>query len=87
MPFAEFGLIFGQKRTQKALKGVRQSGIRNVALVLIEFAGCEKTTRRYKGLMEFIDNGGLADTGIAGNKNQLWPAAGYNPAESSEQGG
>src|SRR5580693_3523373 len=36
--------------------------------------------------MEFIDDGGLADTRVAGNKNQFRPAAGYNAVERREQG-
>src|SRR5260370_27468127 len=36
--------------------------------------------------MEYIDGGRLADTRVAGNKNQLRPAAGYNAVEGSEQG-
>ena len=37
--------------------------------------------------MEFIDDGRFADAGVAGNKNQLWPAAGYDPVESGDQSG
>src|SRR6266436_3747847 len=37
-PFAQLCLAHGQKWTQKALKGLRQCGIRDVALVLVELA-------------------------------------------------
>ncbi len=36
--------------------------------------------------MEFIDDGGLTDTRISGNKHQLRRAAGYDAIESSNQG-
>ena len=45
-----------------------------------------KAARRNKRLMEFIDDRGLADAGVAGNKNKLRPAAGYNTVEGGEQG-
>src|SRR5260370_14740356 len=36
--------------------------------------------------MEFIDDRGLADAGVAGNKNKLRPTAGYNTVEGGKQG-
>src|SRR5882672_9412470 len=36
--------------------------------------------------MELIYNGGLANTGISGNENELRLATGYNAIERSEQG-
>jgi len=36
--------------------------------------------------MELIDDGGLADTGVSGNKNQLRLSPGYNAVEGGEQG-
>ena len=84
-PAAQLGFAFAQKRTDKALKGLRQSGIRDVALVLIELAGCKQAARRNKRLMELIDDRGFADAGISGNEHQLRPAAGHNPVEGGEQ--
>src|SRR5262249_53498963 len=37
-PFAQLRLALGQKRTDEALKGLGQRGIRDVALVLVELA-------------------------------------------------
>src|ERR1700722_2792055 len=37
-PAVQIGLAFAQKWTDKALKGLGQRGVRNVALVLVEFA-------------------------------------------------
>src|SRR5262245_59774660 len=84
-PDAELCFALTQKRTNKALKGLRQSGIRNVALVLVELAGGKKAARRNERLMEFIDDGGLTDTGIAGNEDQLRRAAFYDAIKASEQ--
>ena len=61
--------------TGQALKGLRERRIRDVALVLVELAGCEKAARRNKRLVQLIDDGGLADPGIAGNQHQLRRAA------------
>src|ERR1700722_7115740 len=36
--------------------------------------------------MELIHNGGLADAGVSGNKNELRLTASYNAIERSEQG-
>ena len=79
-PDAQLCFALTQKRTDKALKRLRQSGIRDVALVLVELAGGKKAARRNKRLVQLIDDGGLADTGISGNEHQLrrcrWPRRG-----------
>src|ERR1700692_2512931 len=85
-PFAQLSLIFRQKRTQKGLKRLCQSGIRDVALVLVEFARCEQAARRNQPFMKLTDDRGLADAGVSGNKNQLRPGACHDPVEGSEQG-
>src|ERR1700693_2846372 len=36
--------------------------------------------------MQLMDDRGLADPGVSGNKHQLRPATGYNAIECSEQG-
>ena len=85
-PAAQLRFALAQKRTDKALKGLRQSGIRDVALVLVELARCKKAAGRNKRLMELIDDRGLADAGISGNQHQLRPAAGDDAVEGGEQG-
>src|SRR3954466_7468478 len=77
-PLAQLLFAFTQKRAGKALKGLRQSGIRDIALVLVELARCKKATRRNQRFVQLIDDGGFADSGIAGNQHQLRPAAGYH---------
>jgi hypothetical protein len=51
-------------RTDKALEGLNQGGVRDVALVLVELAGREHPTRRDEHLMQLVHHQGLADTGI-----------------------
>src|SRR6266436_2030929 len=85
-PLAQLLFAFTQKWASKALKGLRQSGIRDVALVLVELAGCKKAMRRNQRFVQLIDNGGFADSGIAGNQHQLRPPAGYHPIECCKQG-
>src|SRR6266851_8023058 len=44
------------------------------------------TARRNKRLVEFIDNGSLADAGVSRNEHQLRSTAGDDAVESSEEG-
>src|SRR6202047_1673025 len=46
-PPAKLRLALAQKRAHKALEGLGQAGVRDVALVLIELAGRKHATRRY----------------------------------------
>jgi hypothetical protein len=57
----ELGLALAQQPADEALKGLRQRGIRDVALVLIELAGGEKAARRHQCLGQLIDDGRFAD--------------------------
>src|SRR5262249_22696163 len=75
-----------QKRTNKALKRLREGSVRNIALILVELARCKKATRRNKRFVQFVDDGGFADSGIAGNQHQLRPAACYYTIERCKQG-
>jgi hypothetical protein len=68
------------------LKGLGERGVGDVALVFVEFTRCEKAARRNQPFMKLIDDRGLADTGVPGNKNQLRLGACYNAVEGSEQG-
>ena len=61
----------------EALKRLRQSGVRNVALVLVKLPGCKKAPGRNQRFVQLIDDRGFADSGIAGNQHQFRPAAGY----------
>src|SRR5258705_9221270 len=61
-PGSEVGLALGEKGPDEALKGLRERGIGDVPLVLIELAGCEQAARPNERLVQFIDDGGLANT-------------------------
>src|SRR5262245_58435957 len=86
VPFGQLCFALAQKWTEKALKSLRQSGIRDVALVLVELARGKQAAGRNERFMEFIHDGGLANTGVAGNEHQLRLAAGYNVVEGGKQG-
>src|SRR6516165_487726 len=45
-PRAQLLFALSQQRSDKALKGLREGGIRDIALVLVELARCKKATRR-----------------------------------------
>src|SRR6266849_560366 len=85
-PGCQIGFALSQKSLDQALKRLSERRIWDVTLVLIEFTRCEQTARRNKRFIELIHNGGLADTGMPGNKNELRLATGYDAVERSEQG-
>src|SRR6516164_9026716 len=60
-PVSKFDVALRQKRTDEALKCLRQGGIGNVALVLIELTRSKQAARRDQYLVKFVHNGGLAD--------------------------
>src|ERR1700733_7518485 len=60
-PTAKLDVALPEERANKALKSLGQRRIGNVALVLVELARREKPTGRNEHLVQFIDDGGLAD--------------------------
>src|SRR5262252_3054482 len=84
-PGAQLLFAFTQQWTDKALKSLRKSGVGDIALVLVKLSECKKTTRRNQRFVEFIDDGGLADSGIPGNQHQLRPAAGHHTIKRRQQ--
>src|ERR1700730_17654337 len=60
-----------EKRADKAVKGLSKSGVRNVALILVELAGCKKPAGRNEHFVELVDDRGLADSGITRHQHQL----------------
>src|SRR5258707_12985651 len=53
-PPAKLRLALAQKRAHQALEGWRQRGVREVALVLVELAGREESTRRDEDLVQLV---------------------------------
>src|SRR6201986_3140577 len=72
--------------TDQHLEGLCQGRVRNVALVLVEFACREKPARRNKHLVQLVDQRGFADARITGHKHKLWPTLRHDPVEGCEQG-
>src|SRR6202030_3333600 len=85
VPARQLGVALAEKRSHQALKGLRQSRIRDVALVLVELARGEKTARRHQHLVQLIDDGGLADARVAQNQHHLEGAVGYHAIERREK--
>ena len=71
----QLGLALAQQRPDQALKRLRQRRIGDVALVLVELARGEQAARRHQRLVQFIDDRGFADAGIARDQHQLRRAA------------
>ncbi len=69
----------------KAPEGLAESGVRDVALVLVEFTGREQATRRYERLMQLVHDRGFADAGISGDEHQFERARGHDTVKGREQ--
>ena len=80
------GVARAEQRPDEALKRLRERRIRDVPLVLVELAGGEEPARRHQHLVQFIDDRGLADAGIAGDQHQLRRPAGDDAIEGGKQG-
>ena len=63
----QLGFALRQKAPDETLKSLSERRIGDVALVLIELAGCEQPARRNEHLVQLVDDRGLADAGISGN--------------------
>ena len=85
-PRVQVVFVLAEERPDQALKRLRQRGIRNVALVLVELARCKQAARRDQRLVELVDDRGLADAGVSGDEHQLRPAARDDAIERGEQG-
>src|SRR5215472_8503770 len=85
-PLAQLLFALTQQRADQALKGLRQGGIRDVALVLVELARGKQAAGRNKWFMELVDDGGLADPSISGHQHELRRAARHDAVESRVQG-
>src|SRR5215470_660020 len=84
-PMTQLGVALAEKRPDQALEGLRQGRIGDVTFVLVELARCKKAAGQNKHLVELIDDGGLADTRISGDKHQLRRAASYDAVKGGEQ--
>ncbi len=85
-PTLKLGLASTQQPADETLKGLRQCGVRDVALVLVEFARCKQATRRDQHLVELVDDGRFSDPGISGNEHQFRGTTCHDSIESGEQG-
>src|SRR5260370_5921050 len=84
-PPAKLRLALAQKRADKALEGLNQGGVRDVALVLVELSGREHATRPYEHPVQLVHHRGLADAGIARHEHEFRCTIGHDPVKGSEQ--
>ena len=84
-PPAKLRITLAEDLADQALEGLRQGCVRNVALVLVEFAGREQAARRDQHLVQFVHHRGLADPGIAGHEHEFRRAIGHDAVEGREQ--
>src|SRR5580658_750321 len=84
-PDAQLGFGLAQQWTDKALKCLRQGGVGNVALVLVELARREQDARRNKQLVQLVHHRGFTDARITAHKHELWPTLRHDPVEGRKQ--
>ena len=84
-PLAHLRFTLDEDLTDQSLEGLCQGRVGDVALVLVEFAGCEEPARRNKHLVQLIHHGRFADTGITRDQHQFRCAVGHDPVESRQQ--
>jgi hypothetical protein len=85
-PTLELDLAFTQQSADEASKGLRQGGVGDVALVLVEFARGKKAARWLNQyFVKFVDDRRLSDPGISRNEDQFRRATGYYAIESGKQ--
>ena len=85
-PLTHLPFTLHEDLTDQGLEGQCQGCIRDVTLVLVEFARCEKPTRPDKHLVQLIHYGGFADAGITGYEHEFRCAMDHHPVESFQQG-
>ena len=85
-PGRQLGLVLSQKRPDQVHEGLRQAGVGDVTLVLVELAGCEQAARRRQRGVQLMHHRGLADSGLARDQDQLRPTPRDNAIESGAQG-
>ena len=75
---------FAEQRPDQAPKGLSQRRVGNVAFVLIELAGSEKSARRHERFVQLVYDRRLADAGITGDQDEFWGAAVDDAIEGGE---
>ena len=82
----QFRFAFNEDLTHEGLESLCQCGVGDVALVLVELARGEKSTRRHKRLVQFVHHGGFTDAGVTGYEHDFWCTARHDPVEGRQQG-
>ena len=77
LPDSEFFLRTHEQLFEQPLKRIPHSRVGNVPLELVEFAGDEEPVFFHQGFMDFVDQRGLADAGIAGD-HEHFSATGHD---------
>ena len=84
-PTAQLGVALAQQRSDQAAKGLRPGRIRDVTLVLIEFAGRKQRAGRHEHFMQFVYDGRFADAGMAEYQHELRCSAFDNAIKRGKQ--
>src|SRR5262249_1755783 len=70
-PCTQLGITLAQQWQEQVAEGLRQGGIRDVTLILVELPRREEAARRHERLVQFVHYRGLADTGVARHQHEF----------------
>src|SRR5262249_7050874 len=84
-PSGQLAFALSEERTHQIRKGLRQRGIGDVPLVLVELPCGKQTARRHQYLVQFMNDSRFADSRVARDQHQLRRAALDDAVEGSEQ--
>ncbi len=84
-PLLHLRFALAQDLSHQRPESLRQRGVRDVALVLLELAGGEQGAPWDQHLVQLAYERRLADTGIAGYQHQFRCAVGHDPLKGRDQ--
>ena len=84
-PAVQLCVVPAKDPTNEALESLGQRCVRDVAFVLIELAGRKEAARRDQHLVQFVDDRGFADAGIAGHQHEFGSAVGHHAIERRDE--
>src|SRR4029077_20859474 len=86
-PTADIFLTATQDLANEPLERLGQCGIRDVFKAEVKFPRDKDAARQHDRLVKLVDDGRLADAGMARNPHKLRPAMGYDAVDRFQQCG
>src|SRR5260370_33465843 len=81
-PMAHFLFALTQDLAHEALEGLRQRSVRYIPLVLVELPRNKNPARQHDRLLQFVEDGGLADSRVTRYDHTFRLPASRDPLEA-----